>query len=403
MWAGPLCTRVLADLGAEVIKIESPTRPDGTRRSPQLFDSLNRNKLGITLDLTTPISRDCFKELVRKCQVVVESFSPRVMVNFSLTYTTLRVVKPDLIMLSMPAYGSTGPYANYVAYGPGIEASSGLAALTGYSGCTPMLSGLAYADPVAGLHGAVAVLAALRYWRRFGKGQWIDLAQREAVSQMFGEAFMAAAKGVVEQGRGNRHPLAAPHGCFRCRGDDEWIAITIRSDAEWKRLCRVMNSELLGDDPRYVSMEARQDNEDQLTQEIESWTRQATREEAMRRLQSAGLEACMVMNARDLHRDPHLAKRDFFQRMVDPEGRSQVFPGLPWEMKITNGGVPRQAPLLGQHNRQILGGLLGMSDAEIEQAQGSVAALVPEKTAQCSKRARDLDMKRQRVSSDGTW
>lgn len=372
VWAGPLCTRVLADLGAEVIKIESPTRPDGTRGNPGYFSWLNRGKLGVTLDLNFPPARDCFKRLVAHCDVVVENFSPRVMKNFQLDYPTLKEIKPDIIMLSMPAYGSSGPYQNYVAYGPGLEASSGLAALTGYSGGPPMLSGSAYGDPVAGLHGAVAVLAALRCRNRFGIGQWIDLSQREALSQMFGEAFVAAAKGENPRRLGNRHVSWTPHGCYRCLGRDRWIAIAVRSASEWTRLCQVMGKSWMVKDPRFADARSRKEHEDELDREIESWTSHQDCRDAMQALQKARIPAGVVMDASDLANDPHLAERGFFLRGVDAEGAECVFPGLPWKTLSTQSLPLGPAPRLGEHNSRVLGGLLGLSAEDIEELEKGI-------------------------------
>lgn len=369
MWAGPLCTRILADLGAEVIKIEAPMRPDGTRSDPGYFTWLNRNKLGVTMNLNVPEARDRFKQLVAKSDVVVENFTPRVMRNFQLDYPVLRDVKQDIVMLSMPAYGSSGPYHNYIAYGPAIEASSGLAAITGYRDGPPMLSGSAYGDPVAGLHGALAILAALRYRRRTGKGQWIDLAQREALSQMFGEAFVLAAAGVRASPMGNAHPMYAPHGCYRCLGEDRWIAISIRSDNEWRRLCKIMDKDVLIDDPRYRDPQARKANEDDLNREIEEWTRRRDRQEIMDQLQASHLAAGVVKDASDLARDPHLAERGFFQATIALDGKLSEYPGLPWRTGAVRSVSQRPAPALGEHNQQVLGGLLGLSEAEIRQLQ----------------------------------
>lgn len=372
MWAGPLCTRILADLGAEVIKIELRARPDGTRSNPGFFSWLNWNKLGITMDLSLDQSRECFKQLVARSDVVVENFSPRVMANFNLDYPALKEVKADIIMLSMPAYGSTGPYANYVAYGPGLEASSGLSALTGYRDGPPTLTGSAYGDPVAGLHGVVAVLGALRHRRRSGTGQWIDLSQREALSQMFGEAFVKAAKGIRELRSGNLRSDMSPHDCYRCRGEDRWIAIAVRTDEEWRRLCETMGCGWLADDPRYLTLEARKANQEQLDREIESWTRQMDAHEAVRLLQEARLAASVVNNARDLVEDTHLAERGFFQRGIDLEGRACDFPGLPWRASGASRNTGHPAPQLGEHNREVLGGLLGLSEAQIEELQGAM-------------------------------
>lgn len=370
MWAGPFCTRVLADLGAEIIKIEAPRRPDGTRNAPGYFTWLNRNKLGVTIDLNVPRAKDCFKRLIAVSDVVVENFAPRVMRNFKLDYPVLRDIRANIVMLSMPAYGSSGPYQNYVAYGPAIEASSGLAAITGYINDGPMLSGSAYSDPVAGLHGALAILAALRYRRRTGNGQWIDLAQREALSQMFGEAFLLAAAGKSIARTGNRDSSYAPQGCYRCRGEDRWITISIRTDDEWIRLCNIIGKPALVRDPRYCDMQARKANEDALDKEIGEWTRKRDCQEVMRLMQTSRLAAGVVMDARDLAYDPHLAERSFFRQAAAIDGRISAFPGLHWQMSIAPDDVPsRPAPAMGEHNREILGGLLGLSDEDIRELQ----------------------------------
>lgn len=368
MWAGPLCTRVLADLGAEVIKIESPRRPDGTRGNPGYFAWLNGNKLGVTLDLSLPLAKECFKRLVALSDIVVENFSPRVMPNFGLDFAALKGINQSLIMLSMPAYGSEGPYANYVSFGPGLEASSGLASLTGEDTGPPLLSGGAYADPVAGLHGVVAVLAALRHRRRTGEGQWIELAQREALSQMYGEAFVLAARGVDVTRSGNRHPGMAPHGCYRCGGDDRWIAVAVRSEAEWHRFCGTIGREWLATDPRFADLRDRKANEDDLDQEIEDVTRWMDDREAVQLLQQAGVPAGMVMDGRGLMEDPHLSESGFLQRFFDVEGKPYDLPGLPGKM-IGMGETRSPAPRLGEHNREVLGGLLGLSDSKILQSE----------------------------------
>lgn len=377
MWAGPLCTRVLADLGAEVIKIESPTRIDGTRANPGYFNWLNRNKLSLTLDLGKPQGAQLFRRLVGLSDVVVESFTPRVMPNFGLDYRALRAANPSLIMLSMPAYGSTGPYRNYVAYGPGIEAMSGLSWLTGYEDGPPMLSGSAYADPVAGLHGALAILAALRYRRLTGEGQWIDLAQRECLTQMIGEYLVLAGAGrQIPPRSGNRHPARAPHGCYRCAGDgdsvqgkDEWVAISVADDEEWKRLCRALGEEALGDDPRFRTAQARKADEDELDQIIEGWTRQRGPMEATRLLQAAGVAAGAVLNGEALSRDEHLMARGFFVSVADADGKVGPYPGVLWKTAERPEEVFRPAPRLGQHNRGILGGLLRLTTEEIDQLE----------------------------------
>ena len=359
VWAGPLCTRILADLGAEVVKVEAPARPDGTRGNPGHFTWLNRNKLGVTLDLNQPREKELFRQLVAASDVVVENFSPRVMGNFGLDYERLRGVKKELIMLSMPAYGSGGPYAHHVAYGPGLEASSGLAAITGAKSGGPLLSGSAYGDPVAGLHGAVAVLAALLHRRRTGRGQWIELAQREALARMFGEAFLLAARGLEPA---EQEPLFYPHGCFRCRGEDRWLAIDVRSEAEWRRLCEAIGKGWMTEDPDFRDPVTRKEKQARLREEIQSWTLQRDPHEAMRLLQKAGVPAGAVMDARDLCHDPHLAARGFFLRMVDLGGNPCDFPGLGWSTVPDYAFPRRPAPRLGEHNRVVLKGLPDQTD-----------------------------------------
>lgn len=370
MWAGPYCTRLLADLGAEVIKIESPRRVDGTRSNPGYFEWLNRNKLSVTLDLNSPQGKESFRRLVKVSDVVVENFSPRVMANFGLSYAALRPTKTDLIMLSMPAYGSTGPYRHYVAYGPGIEAMSGLSFLTGYPDGPPMLSGSACGDPVAGLHGAVAVLAALRHRRVSGQGQWIDLSQLESLSQLLGEFLVsAAARGDTPVRQGNRHPTMCPHGVYRCAGDDNWVAIAVTDEEDWHRLCQALGQESLATDSRYASMAARKNHEDEVDLVIESWTQQRDKFEVTRVLQAAGIAAGAVLDGRCLAQSEHLTARGFFLSLSSADGSPHHYPGLPWKMAGHYNTPDRPAPRLGQHNAKILGRLLGFTESEMRQLE----------------------------------
>ncbi|TAK27074.1 MAG: CoA transferase [Chloroflexota bacterium] len=375
MWSGPYCTRVLADLGAEVIKIEPAIRKDGTRAHPMVFERLNHNKLGLALNLNLPEGREIFRDLVRRSSVLVENFSPRVMQNFGLDYAALRALKPNLIMLSMPAYGSTGPYQNHVSYGPGIEAMSGMAWLNGYEGGPPVLAPPAYADLTAGLHGAVATLAALRHLRQTGRGQVIDLAQRESLSQVFGETLVLAAEsGEIPGQRGNHHPTLAPHGCYRCAGGEGWIAIAVADDGEWRRLCAVIGDDALAEDPRFKTREARKAHEDELDQAIEACTRQREQLELARILQTNRVTAGAVLDWQTLLSDEHLIAREFFLggehpglETIGTREEIQCRPHRPSPV------VYQPAPRLGQHNRDILGGLLGLTDQEIHDLELTMA------------------------------
>jgi crotonobetainyl-CoA:carnitine CoA-transferase CaiB-like acyl-CoA transferase len=202
-----------------------------------------------------------------------------------------------------------------------------------------------------------------------GIGQWIDLSQREALSQMFGEAIVMAARGQSVPMSGNRDPMMAPHGCYRCRGTDRWIVVAIRSEEEWLKLCGVMGRDSLATDPRFAKVEARKKNEDELDSEVEAWTTTLESGEAVERLRQAGIAAGIVANGRDLATDPHLAARGFFDRMIDWEGKAFQIPVLPWTYARAANGTLRPAPRLGEHNQQVLGGLLGLMDAEIEEIQ----------------------------------
>src|SRR5919109_4203427 len=254
-WAGPFATQLLADYGAEVIKIESCDRPDMLRFStwpadearPDAynrggwFQDLGRNKLSLTLDLKRSQGRDLFKRLVAQSDVVIENFSARVMRRLGLEYAVLQTVNRRLIMISMPGYGTVGPYRDFVAFGEMIEPFAGLSELTGYADRAPLRMAVAYPDPVAGFHAALAVLLALRHRRQTGLGQHVHIPHREPITRMLGEVILDyTVNGRVHRRIGNQHRAWAPHGCYPCRAQDSWIAIVVRTDAEWAALCQVL-------------------------------------------------------------------------------------------------------------------------------------------------------------------
>lgn len=368
IWAGPYCTRLLADAGAEVIKIELAARPDGTRRRvmgadaaenatepASFFVELNRNKLGITLDLRAPDDRAHFHRLVDQADAVVENCSPRVMPNLGFDYAALRAIRSDIIVLSMPAFGGEGPYRDAVAYGSGIEAASGLASLNGYPDGPPALLGVAYGDPVAGLHGAVALLAALEHRRRSGEGQHIELAQREALTQFLGEAVVADSQGAsVAACRGARHAEMAPHGCYRCRGRDRWVAIAVEDEQQWQRLCGVLGHPELAAHERFADVQLRLANHDILDRIIEQWTRRREHRAVMRLLQAAGVPAGAVLDPGELLADAHLAARGFFVPIVQAGAAPRLYPGAICRLSASPLAVQRPAPLLGEHDGLLL-------------------------------------------------
>jgi len=381
IWAGPLATRLLADMGAEVIKIESCTRMDTTRvyYAPKnktgedtfnwggYFHKFNRNKLGITVDMTKPRGREIFKKLVKIADIVIDNFSPRVMRNFGLDFEALRKIKEDIIVVSMPAFGTTGPYANCVAWGTNIEGFSGLSACTGYQGGPPMRTGIAYGDPLSAFAAAFAAMAALHYREKTGKGQFIDISQAEVLSSLLGETIMDYVLNQrISERQGNRHVNMAPHGCYRCKGDDKWVTIAVSNEEEWKKLCGVMGHPSWAADEKYSTMMRRWQNQDELDRLIEEWTVRYDHYEVMRTLQAVGVACGAVLDISEIINDAQVKARQFFQNVVHPEVGEYPFAVNPWRLSRTPSKIRNAAPLLGQHNEYVLGKLLNISNEEME-------------------------------------
>jgi len=306
VWAGPFCTLQLAHFGAEVIRIETAARPCVTRLLPPwpdnkpglnrsgYFNQYNQGKRSLTLDLKKPAALEIAKQLVAKSDIVAENFAGGVMDRLGLGYDTLRQIKPDIIMISLSGYGATGPEKDYISYGPAQVPMSGMSSLTGYKGWRPMHVGISYGDPNGGLHGAFAVLCALMYRARTGKGQYIDLSQWETSTAMVAEGLLDySMNGSQPERDGNRDPHMAPHGVFRCAGEDRWVGLAVRDDNEWQRLCAVMNRPELATDPRFTTLASRKQNEDELESLMTAWTFTRSAEEATEQLQAAGIPAAL--------------------------------------------------------------------------------------------------------------
>ena len=392
VWSGPLAGRILAHMGAEVIYIMSRQRIPLTRVSPEvakilgmypdndagedpwnrssMFNDFARNKLGITLELNTDEGIDLFKRLVQVSDVVLENFSPRVMPNFGLDYPDLKKIKDGIIMCSMPGYGLSGPYREFVSFGTNLDPASGMASLMGYPGQKAHMSGNAYPDPVAGLHAAAAILTALFYRRRTGKGQRIDLSQAESATTLIGESVLGyAINGRIPENRGNRHPEYAPHGCYPCKGNDKWVMIVVTTKAEWSGLCRAMDVPPLAEDPKYSTTRLRVKNQDELDKRISAWTLNYSHYEVMERLQKVGVPAGAVLNAAELFADPHLVERDFFWEIEHPKTGLHKYCGLPIHFSSIPPCPRNPAPCLGEHNHLVLGGILGLSDEDIKELE----------------------------------
>jgi crotonobetainyl-CoA:carnitine CoA-transferase CaiB-like acyl-CoA transferase len=372
-WAGPIVTRQMADLGAEVIKIEACMHFDwwrGSDNRPAVYQqrlyekrpnflTLNRNKLGITLDLTRPEGIALAKRLVARADAVVENFSREVMPKLGLDYPVLREVKPDLVMVSMAAFPQ-GPWAFGRAYGFTLEQASGLPTVVGTADGPPMLSHYAYGDPIGGLNATAALLIGLLHRRHTGQGQHIDISQVECMLPMVAPWLIEqSVTGRVEPRRGNRHPRHVPHGCFRCAGDDAWLFIAVVDDTMWHRLCAAIGRDDL------AAMQDRRAHEDAIEQAIEDWTAARDADAAMAALQAAHVAAGAVRCPYDLASDPHLAARGFWQTVDRPYCGPHVQPLLPFREDDRPFTVRRPSPTLGEHNAYVLGELLGLSTADL--------------------------------------
>jgi len=380
-YAGPTCGRVLADLGAEVIHVEGIQRWETVRlvvmpgneapgpywNGGAYFQKRNLGKKDITLDLTRPAGVDAFKRVAARCDVMLESFSPRVMRGFGLDYENIRAVRPDVIYCSLSGYGQSGPYRDWTAYGMGLEPASGIAQLTGYAGDGPTRSGVSLTDPLSGLAAAVAVLIALYHRRRTGDGQYIDLSEQEAAIPLVAGALLdQQMNDRAPIRRGNRSWFAAPQGVYPCAGDDEWVAITCHNDAEWERLCQATGHPEWSTDARFADLLARHANHDALDEVIGGWTRQRGKTEAMEQLQAQGVRAGAVLHPKDLLLNPHLRARGMFDVIDHPDAGRHPFPRqLPVRFSKMEPKAQGYAPRLGEHNDEVLSALGGLSAEEI--------------------------------------
>jgi len=378
VWAGPFCTLQLAHLGAEVIRVETATRPCVTRMLPPwangefgvnrsgYFNQYNQGKFSLTLDLKQPEAVAVAKDLVAQSDIVCENFAAGVMDRMGLGYSVLQQVKPDIIMIALSGYGATGPEREFVSYGPAQVPLSGMSSLTGYADWPPMHVGISYGDPTGGLHGAFAVLAALLHRTRTGQGQFIDLSQQETTIAVLPEGVMEyTMNGEQPPRNGNRDPGMAPHGVFRCAGEQRWVAIAVRDDEEWHRFATAIGRPELATDPRYCTLAGRKGNEDAVEAMVSAWTLTRSPEDVTQTLQAARIPAFTSSSNKDIAEDPQLNQGGLFVELAHPEVGARRHVGIPWQMERTPCVVRHPAPRLGQHTDYVLSEILNYSGDEI--------------------------------------
>jgi crotonobetainyl-CoA:carnitine CoA-transferase CaiB-like acyl-CoA transferase len=380
-WAGPICTRNLADLGADVIKIEACGYPDWWRgvdnrletvtqrlyEKSSRFNIMNRGKRAITLDLTVPDGVALAKALVKDADAVIENYSAEVLRKFGLDYAELAKVNPSLVMVSMAAFGASGPWRETRAYGSTLEQGSGLPSVGGRADDPPMMNHLAYGDAVGGLNACSAMLVALLHRRDTGEGQFIDLSQVQCMLPFTAAwAIEQSANGKVAPRAGNRHPSFVPHGVFPSAGTDKWVSIAITDDSMWSALARLIGL----DDPALATAAGRRTQEDRIEAAIQAWTATRSPDEAMVSLQKAGVAAGAVRHPMELLDDPHLEARGFWQWIERAYVGRHPQPSPPYREDGCPIAVRTPAATLGQYNEEVLGGLLGLSKAELERLAG---------------------------------
>ena len=381
--AGAVPGMILADMGAEVIKVETRQRMDymrlgrpiiGDQPDPEqnpMFHNVNRGKRSITLNTTRPEAVELARRLAGECDVVIENFSPGVMQRLGLDYNTLNRDNPRLVMASITSNGQTGPLRDLRAYAPSIGALSGLDSTMGYEpteGETGRPLGLkhAYADLCGALHAVFAITSALRQRQHTGRGQYIDVSMLRATVATMGVGLMEyELTGRVPQPRGNYDPVMAPYGNYPCLGEDAWVSIAVRTEPEWLGLAEAMSNPAWADEPIFASRYARLNHRRELDARLSEWTRERTAWEATELLQSHGVAAFPVLDAEGRLFNPHFRERGLYSDIEHPALGTEPIFNLMWQLSRTPPRIQRHAPLLGEHNREVFCGLLGMDDAEL--------------------------------------
>lgn len=381
-WAGPMATCLLADFGAEVIKVESPSHMDWWRgaapaigkdagkpyeQSPT-FNTVNRNKLGIALELTHPHGRRLFYDLVGVSDVLIANYPPRSLRKLAVDFDALKIANPGLVMVTLPAFGNTGPESEYVGFGTTTEAMAGITGVTGYADGPPQMLSNAIGDPVSALNACFAALVGSFEKERRGAGVSIDLSHVEGLLPLNAFALLDyTLNGRSTRRLGNRHGVHAPHGCYRCKGDDEWVALAVTTDGEWKAFRRALGCPKWAMADELDTVLARKEAEDELDQRIGEWTAEQAADSVMQVLQAEGIAAAVLLSGASVLSDEHLAAREFFLTIDKEETGPHLYPGFVPRFADSPSTVRRPAPSFGKHNDYVFGKVLGLTEQELQQ------------------------------------
>jgi len=377
---GPAAARVLADYGATVVKVESQTHVDALRvtapymgKKPGVnrsgfFNDYNAGKYGLCLNLRMPKALEIAKRLVQWADVVIETFRPGIMKRWGLDYETLVKIKPDIIMVSSTMLGQSGPDKAFRGFGQHGAAIAGWGTTLAYSDDDAVVPFSAYTDYIGSRYIAIAVIAALEYRRRTGKGQYIDNSQVEGSIDFLAQGVLDySANRHLPQRLANRDPCFAPHGAYRCQGEDRWCVIAVATNEEWDRFCSVIGNPPWSADPKFKTLSDRKKNEDQLDRRVESWTANHPPERVVEVLQAGGVPAALVANAKDLAQDPQLTHRKHYVDLEHSEIGAHGYENFAFRLSKTPGTPRRGAPCLGEHSAYVCTEILGLSDEEFVQ------------------------------------
>lgn len=370
VWAGPYTGKLLAFLGAEVIRIESETSLDVTRfygvddiNNAPGFKAVNPQKLSVQIDMKSKAGINLILDLLRESDILIENLRPGAVKRLGLGYDTVKAVKPDIVYTSMGMWGNQGPLSYQTGYAPCFAALSGLSSLVGYEGQPPAGMNVRYADSTFGAAAAFATVAALFHRRRTGVGQYIDVSAVESMTSMIGDSLMDyTLNGNIQTCHGNRHPDMAPHGVYPCL-EDEWICLAAEDDSVWHRIANAMGQPELANDARFNTLANRKRHEDTLNQIIATWTSVNQAQVLANRLQTLGIAATKSLSSVDLVSDCHLWAREFYCEVAESDGGTRPIVGPGWKMS-RGAAITSGAPRLGEHNAYIFGEVLGLSAEE---------------------------------------